>query len=181
MLPEIAKLQFKTRVEEDLPKMGKSFLFDFKSGDFVLQDGRPAEVSEIYALIVWIEKVLRTEKYRYKVYERKDKNEYGVVLEDLIVGNNFPHSFVEAELKREITQALTKHPMIQSLSNWEIEKENPELKISFKVNLKDGNSFNHEFSPLTFEYKSSSNTWDMISSFTWDKITINSWENLRTI
>lgn len=147
MLPQIAQLQFNTdkNIEsKDLSEMGKSFLFDFKTGDFVLKDGRLVEVTGVEAVKVWIEKILRTEKYRYKAYEREDKNEYGVVLEDLIVGNNYPHSFVEAELRREISQALLKHPMIQSLSNWNIEKNNPTLNISFKVNLTDGSDFTQE-------------------------------------
>ena len=144
MLPEIAQLQINRTDSDDLPYVGKSFLFDFENGDFILRDGRLVEVSGIEALKVWIEKVLRTEKYRYEIYEREDKKEYGVVLEDLIVGNNFSYSFIEAELKREITEALTKNPLILSLSNWNIQKENPLVKISFKVNLKDESSFIQE-------------------------------------
>lgn len=144
MLPEIGQLEFKTTDDTDLSEIGKSFLFDFAKGDFILRDGRLAEVSDLEALELWIEKILRTEKYRYKVYEREDENEYGVVLEDLIVGSNFPQAFVEAELKREISKALTKHWMIQSLSNWSIEKDNPVLKISFNVNLIDGNTLTQE-------------------------------------
>lgn len=146
MLPEIAQLQINRTDNNDLPYIGKSFLFDFENGDFILRDGRLVEVSGIEALKVWIEKILRTEKYRYEVYEREDKKEYGVVLEDLIVGNSFSYSFIEAELKREITEALTKNPLIQSLSNWNIQKENPLVKISFKVNLKDESSFIQEVS-----------------------------------
>lgn len=146
MLPKIAELQLKTTNDTDLPQMGKSFLFDFKAGDFVLRDGRPVEVSDLEAVKLWIQKILRTEKYRSKVYEREDKNEYGVVLEDLIVGNNFPKVFVESELKREITTALKRHPMIKSLNDWKIEKKNPKLNISFKVNLSDGNNFTQEVS-----------------------------------
>ncbi len=147
MLPEIAQLQFNTdkaTENKDLSETGKSFLFDFETGDFLLKDGRLVEVTGVEAIKSWIEKVLRTEKYRYKVYEREDKNEYGIILEDLIVGNNFPLSFIEAEVRREISQALTKHPKIQSLSDWNIEKNNPTLIISFKVNLIDGNSFAQE-------------------------------------
>lgn len=184
MLPQIAQLQFRTGIEEDSPKMGKSFLFDFKKGDFVLKDGRLVEAFDFQALIVWIEKILRTERYRYKVYAREDKNEYGVVLEDLIVGNNFPHAFVEAELKREISQALIKHPMIQSLSDWNIDKKNPVLKISFKVNLIDGNTFIHEASLLKSNFPSCSyknNTWSMVAHLTWGKVSNNTWEQLRAI
>lgn len=144
MLPEIAQLQVNRTDSDDLPYIGKSFLFDFENGDFILRDGRLVEVSGIEALKVWIEKILRTEKYRYEIYEREDKKEYGVVLEDLIVGNNFSYSFIEAELKREITEALTKNPLILSLSNWNIQKENPLVKISFEVNLKDESSFIQE-------------------------------------
>ncbi len=144
MLPEIAQLQINRTDSDDLPYVGKSFLFDFENGDFILRDGRLVEVSGIEALKVWIEKILRTEKYRYEIYEREDKKEYGVILEDLIVGNNFSYSFIEAELKREITEALTKNPLILSLSNWNIQKENPLVKISFKVNLKDESSFIQE-------------------------------------
>lgn len=144
MLPKIAELQFKPTDSTGLPNIGKSFLFDFNTGDFVLKDGRLVEVLGIEAVKIWIEKILRTEKYRYKVYDREDKNEYGVVLEDLIVGNNFPKVFVESELKREITKALTKHPMIQSLTDWNTEKNNSKLNISFKVNLLDGNTFTQE-------------------------------------
>ena len=144
MLPEIAQLQINRTDSDDLPYVGKSFLFDFENGDFILRDGRLVEVSGIEALKVWIEKILRTEKYRYEIYEGEDKKEYGVILEDLIVGNNFSYSFIEAELKREITEALTKNPLILSLSNWNIRKENPLVKISFKVNLKDESSFIQE-------------------------------------
>ncbi|TCO78015.1 DUF2634 domain-containing protein [Marinisporobacter balticus] len=144
MFPQVAQLQIKTNKDQDLPKMGKSFLFDFEKGEFVIKDGRLVETIGKDALKIWIEKVLRTEKYRYKVYERKDKNEYGVIIEDLIIGNNFPKTFVEAELRREITQALTKHPMIRSISQWEIKRKLPDITISFKVNLIDGERLTQE-------------------------------------
>ncbi|SKC82860.1 DUF2634 domain-containing protein [Maledivibacter halophilus] len=181
MLPKITKLQFKTDDKKDLPRIGKSFLFDFKKGDFPLKDGRLIEVTGIQALMVWIEKTLRTEKYRYKVYEREDKNEYGVILEDLIIGNNFPHTFVEAEVKREISQALTSHPMIQSLSNWKIEGKNPDLKISFKVNLVGGNNFNHDVNLLTLDTKNTHNTWDDVTQLTWEKASNHTWQQLENI
>lgn len=181
MLPKITKLQLKTENKKDLLKMGKSFLFDFKRGEFPLKDGRLIEVSDAQALMVWIEKTLRTEKYRYKVYERKDKNEYGTVLEDLIIGNNLPHSFVEAELKREISQALMKHPMIQSLSNWKIEGKNPNLKISFKVNLVSGNNFDHEVNLLTLDPKYIHNTWSEVTHLTWEKASNHTWHQMEII
>jgi hypothetical protein len=144
MLPQVAQLEIKVDKNDDLPKIGKSFLFDFKTGEFKLADGKPVDVEGIDGLKIWIEKILRTEKYRYKIYERADKDEYGVVLEDLIVGNNFPTSFVEAEIKREISQALLRNPVIDALTNWKLSRERERLNISFKVNTVYGDSFNQE-------------------------------------
>ncbi|WP_129599806.1 DUF2634 domain-containing protein [Anaerophilus nitritogenes] len=144
MFPQVVNLKMKEEEPKDLPRIGKSFLFDFDKGDFVIRDGRLVEISDIDAVKGWIDKVLRTEKYKYKIYERKDKNEYGVIVEDLIIGKNLPKDFIEAELKREISQSLMKHPMIKSISNWKIEKKTSYLNLSFKVNLIDGESFNKE-------------------------------------
>lgn len=142
MFPELSELEFENfSQQQDLSKIGKSFLFDFKKGDFVLKDGKLVTVEGVEALKIWIEKTLRTEKYRFKVYEDTD---YGITLEDLIVGYDYSQSFIEAEIKREVTEALTKHPMIESLVNWKIEKDNPTLKISFKVNLINGTNFAQE-------------------------------------
>ncbi|QZY55094.1 DUF2634 domain-containing protein [Crassaminicella profunda] len=145
MFPQVTQLQIKSKENDSgLPKIGKSFLFDFKKGDFDVKDGRVVEVTEKAAIKIWIKKILRTEKYRYKIYERKDQNEYGVTIEDLIIGNNFPKAFVEAELRREITESLTKHPMIESISQWQIKKNNPKLIVSFQVDLVDGDSLSQE-------------------------------------
>ena len=52
----------------------KSYLFDFDRGDFVVRDGKLIECDGIDAIKVWIEKILRTEKGRYPIY---DNTEYG--------------------------------------------------------------------------------------------------------
>jgi hypothetical protein len=120
----------------------KSFLFDFVKGEFVLKDGRPVVAEGIEALKVSIEKVLRTEKFKFKVYEKEDKRlEYGITIQDLLVGHNYPREFVESEVKREVTEALLKKPIIQRLDNWSIEKDNPKAKIKFRVVLKNGAAF----------------------------------------
>ncbi|QEK13732.1 DUF2634 domain-containing protein (plasmid) [Crassaminicella thermophila] len=145
MLPEIANLEINTNQTEEVPNQGTSFLFDFKIGDFILKNGRLVKVSDIEALKIWIEKCLRTEKFKFKVYEKENKDlEYGVTIEDLIVGHDYPQSFIESELKREISIGLLKNPMIASLSEWKIEKKNPIVNVSFRVNLKTGETFTQE-------------------------------------
>ena len=44
----------------------KSYLFNFDKGDFVVRDGKLVECDGIEAIKVWIEKIIRTEKYRYR-------------------------------------------------------------------------------------------------------------------
>ena len=143
MFPEIAQLEFKEQSAQ-MYQMGTSFLFNFKIGDFDVRDGRLVKVQDNEALKIWIAKILKTEKYRYLIYERSDKNEYGVIIEDLLVGRDYPQAFIESELKREIEAAMLKHPLISSLSDWQIQKANPFLNISFKVNTINGSSFIQE-------------------------------------
>lgn len=143
MLPEITELELPkiTQETEQKKDLGKSFLFDFKKKDFVLESGRLIEIDGIKAIQVWIEKILRTQKSKWKIYKGTD---YGTTIEDLIVGHGYPKSFLESELKREITEALLKHPKIESLSEWEFRREKDKLHVIFTVNLKDGKTFNKE-------------------------------------
>ena len=79
----------------------KSYLFDFDKGDFAVRDGKLVECDGIDAIKVWIEKILRTEKHRYKIYDGTD---YGCQIEDLIIGNTYSFEFTDSELKREIEE-----------------------------------------------------------------------------
>ncbi|SCY92956.1 DUF2634 domain-containing protein [Alkaliphilus peptidifermentans] len=130
MLPKIGYLQIeKEEGQQDL-QLGKSFLFDFKKGDFILKDGKLVEINNIEALKIWIEKVLRTDRNKYKIYT----SQYGISIEDLIIGQNLPIEFIKSEVKREVSEALLKHPLINNISNWHLEKDGSNLTISFKVN-----------------------------------------------
>ncbi|RIJ65537.1 DUF2634 domain-containing protein [Rummeliibacillus sp. POC4] len=132
MLPDIAELEFNTDTTEqskDLPKLGKSFLYDFDKGDFVIKDGKMVEIHGVEVLKQWILKVLKTERFRFKIYENI---EYGVTLEDLI-GSGFPRSFIEAEIKREVTASLILHSYIESVEDWTFERDGKWMKVWFTV------------------------------------------------
>jgi len=143
MFPDIAQLEFKQSDPAQPIDLGKSFKFDFTAGDFILSDGKLVAIKDIEAIKVWVHKILMTEKFKFQIYKRTDGDEYGVTLEDLI-GTILPRSFVEAELKREIKEAVTRHPRIASISNLTIERDGNLLKISFKINLTDGQGFGQE-------------------------------------
>ncbi|MDN4093581.1 DUF2634 domain-containing protein [Brevibacillus agri] len=146
MFPKVVQLEINTEPTETV-KIGKSFLYDFKTNQFVMQNGKNVVVEGIDALKMWIEKTLRTEKFRFKIYERvNDKeNEYGVQLKDLI-GTKYPAAFIESELRREITEALKKHPVISGISNLTVDRNDGTYNINFKVILRDGVTFTQEVS-----------------------------------
>lgn len=112
----------------------KSYMFDFGNGDFVVRDGKLIECDSIDAIKVWIEKILRTEKGRYPIY---DNTEYGCHLEDLIIGNSYTAEFIEAELKREIEDALKQNPRITSVTNFNITRNTNAITVTLEVVLND--------------------------------------------
>lgn len=112
----------------------KSYLFDFDSGEFVVRDGKLVECDGIAAIKIWIEKILRTEKGRYPIY---NDTEYGCHLEDLIIGNSYTAEFIEAELKREIEDALKQNLQITSVTNFEITRDTNAITVTLEVVLND--------------------------------------------
>lgn len=112
----------------------KSYMFDFENGDFVVRDGKLIECDGIESIKVWIEKILQTEKGRYPIY---DNTEYGCHLEDLIIGNSYTAEFIEAELKREIEDALKQNPQITSVTNFKITHNKNAITVTLEVVLND--------------------------------------------
>jgi len=85
-------------------------------------------------------KVMRTERFRFRIY---DDTEYGITLEDLI-GSNLPRAFVEAEMKREVTETLTSHPHIDEVRGWEFERDGKWMFVNFTVISPTYNTFEQE-------------------------------------
>ncbi len=112
----------------------KSYLFDFTTGDFIVRDGKIIECDGIESIKVWIEKILRTEKGRCPIY---DNTEYGCHLEDLIIGNSYTAEFIEAELKREIEDALKQNSQITSVTNFKITRNKNAITVTLEVVLND--------------------------------------------
>ena len=120
--------------ESNISSGTKSYIFDFENGDFVVRDGKLIECDSIDAIKVWIEKILLTEKGRYPIY---DNTEYGCHLEDLIIGNSYTAEFIEAELKREIEDALKQNPQNTSVTNFNIIRNKNAITVTLEVVLND--------------------------------------------
>lgn len=108
----------------------KSYLYDFEKGDFVVRDGKLVQCDGIDAIKVWIEKILRTEKGRYQIY---DGTGYGCQIEDLIVGSTYTFEFTESELKREIEEALLRNPSILAVSNFLLARTHNSITVELEV------------------------------------------------
>lgn len=131
MFPEYEP-QLNTNIEQNKTTSRKSFLFDFYTGDFVLKDGKLVEVEGIESLKVWIQKILKTEKFKFKVYETGEVNEYGATLLDLI-NSEYPQIFIQSEIEREITEALLRNSEILNVENFIFTRETRFLIVNFDV------------------------------------------------
>lgn len=140
-LPQITELQFDVEeIEDELEPIGKSFAYDFSKGDFIYKDGKLIELFGIDSLKMWIEKVIRTERDRFGVYEDL---EYGTSIESLI-GSTLPRAYIEAEIEREVTESLLLSPYIERLQDWQYERDGKWLRVSFTVISPMYNTFDLE-------------------------------------
>lgn len=120
----------KTTTSTAPESIGRSFIFNFKTGQFLVQDGQIKETTEIQALEQWIELCLRTYKDKFKVY---DSTGFGCNIED-IVGNKLT-PFYASELNREITESLLKNNQIKNVTKIGIIQEGKSIKISIIAEL----------------------------------------------
>lgn len=129
-----------------IPFNGTALLFDFKKNEFVTENGRIVTVTGRKAVECWLEKLIRTEKFYFRVYEKSDEDDvedYAVTIMSLL-GRVYPPGFIEAELEREIREAAIKNPYIDDLVEWSFEREGSRLVINFTVLINDGTSFEME-------------------------------------
>jgi hypothetical protein len=116
---------------ENKTTFGKSFLFDFENGDFILGDGKVKIIEGEQALKVWIKKILKTEKTKYEIYDIINV-EYGVSLIDYL-NSDLPTGFVYANVQSEISGALANHPDVTEVIDFEFGRDKRVLKVSFTV------------------------------------------------
>ena len=116
--------------------MKNTYNFDFKQGEFVMSGGDVAVLTGVDALMLWIDKTIRTQLGRYSIYDGKN---YGANIEDLIIGKSYGFDFVESELKREIETALLRHEDILGMDKFSVVKRGTVLEVSFTLKTVYGN------------------------------------------
>ncbi|WP_321994835.1 DUF2634 domain-containing protein [Clostridium butyricum] len=130
-------VQFNTVSKSNKNNLGKSFLFDFEKGEFVIQDGKCKEIEGIESIKIWIIKILKTDQFKYKIYNTGESDEYGIGLKDL-VNSDFPQYYIQAEIERLVTQGLKKNPGILNVYNFKFKREKRILVVDFNVNTIHG-------------------------------------------
>jgi hypothetical protein len=112
---------------------GKSPGFNFELGDFNVKDGKVEIVSKYEALKQWIQKTIRTDKNKYKIYNTNDSEKYGVdSLLDLIM-SEYPLPYKQAQIQTIITEALLRNSDIKSVNNFVFKKDKTLLNCNFDV------------------------------------------------
>nr|DAL25291.1 MAG TPA_asm: Protein of unknown function (DUF2634) [Caudoviricetes sp.] len=123
---------------EDTEEVGTDFLFDYKTGQHILNNGILKECSEVGSIKQYIQNVLRTQANIYDIYLTGENDIFGISIYRYLGTRTLPMGYLNSELKREVIQQLLKHPKISSVTGWQGKRERQGLTISFTVILKDG-------------------------------------------
>ncbi|MCU6709395.1 DUF2634 domain-containing protein [Paenibacillus sp. J5C_2022] len=131
-LPQLAQLEFEITDEFEVSALKqsvhKTFDWDFEQGDFRLSDGKVVEVAGIDYLKIWIEKTLRTPKDSLIYVGTGYGSEHFSM-----IGQSFNPSFVNEEMKRMISEALTFNDAITNVDNFTFTHNGSTTTIEFQV------------------------------------------------
>jgi len=121
-VPEIAEQQ----QTEPAPKYGKSWLFDFAKGDFVVGgSGRVVEADGHTAWAQWCVKSVLTERFAHVIYSFN----YGTELEEALKQPS--RKALEAELERVISEALLADPRTEMVKDFVFRWEGDAVRVTF--------------------------------------------------
>lgn len=102
IFPTVSTESYTDRPETSADK--KSYVFDFKKGEFVMRDGKNVIVTGNERIKVWIEKLIRTELGRYPIY---DGTTYGVRFPTSVIGlrdRDYIRDAISSELRAKLTE-----------------------------------------------------------------------------
>ncbi|EKQ51390.1 MULTISPECIES: DUF2634 domain-containing protein [unclassified Clostridium] len=111
---------------------GKSPAFDFETGDFIVKDGKVETLTGYAALKQWIQKTLKTEQNKYKIYNTDNVDKYGAALLEIITSNH-PIVYIQAQVQTIVTEALLKNSDIKAVNNFKFIRDKSLLNCEFDV------------------------------------------------
>ena len=116
---------------EQSSKIGRSFLFDFKTGQHQITDGKVVECDQLQAIKQWLELLVRTMLDKYKVYRGTG---FGLTWEQYIGRRDLPLGFIISEMEREVSEAAVKlNSAIATIGFSAVLKDKQVLEVSISV------------------------------------------------
>jgi hypothetical protein len=123
-------------IEEEPPPVGRSWSFDFPRQQFLLGHGghSPLETNGIGTLVQWAEKCLRTARGAHPIHPPG----YGLQNPHALLGGVIDGAPV-AELEAQIREALTFHPRIADIDDFDYDFDPTDewVSITFTMVLDD--------------------------------------------
>ncbi|WP_212958443.1 DUF2634 domain-containing protein [Paenibacillus albilobatus] len=113
---------------------GRSWQFDFKSGDFVMTPTRKvAAADEKAAWVMWCQKAVRTPRYRHLIYSRDHGEEF-----DDLIGRGYSRAFIESEIQRIVTETLMVDPRTADVDDFSFDWKGESCRFTCRItNIRD--------------------------------------------
>ena len=115
-------------VASESVKIGRTPLFDFETGQYVIRDGKIVECTQEEAIRQWVGFLIKTPAERFEVY--KD-TEFGTYIHNLIGWKDA--GFVASEIKRELEEKCIENRAISGVKDFDVTKNGGAIHISFTV------------------------------------------------
>lgn len=115
--------------------MGKVFLFDFDTRQYVLVNGKPVIANYEQAIVQWITFLLTSETDTFAVYKGTS---FGISLKQFIGNRDVDKSIIESEIERQLIEKLILHPEIINIEEISFTRDGSKAMISFNVITKKG-------------------------------------------
>lgn len=113
-------------------KIGRTPLYDFERGCYVVRDGKIVECTQEEAVRQWVGFLVKTAADKFDVY---DGTEFGTYIENYIGYKDT--AFVSSEIKREIEEKALDNRAIESVEDFQFLKDGDRLIISLTVVMTD--------------------------------------------
>ena len=108
--------------------IGRTPLFDFERGKYVIKDGKVVECAQEEAIRQWVGFLIKTPADRFEVYEG---TEFGTYIHNLIGWKDA--GFVASEIKRELEEKCIENRAISGIKNFDVTKNGGTIHINMTV------------------------------------------------
>ena len=115
-------------VTSESVKIGRTPLFDFDTGQYVIRDGKVVECTQDEAIRQWVGFLIKTPSDRFEVYEGI---EFGTYIHNLIGWKDA--GFVASEIKRELEEKCIENRAISGIKNFDVTKNGGAIHINMTV------------------------------------------------